>query len=120
MSTPKVISPGPSGTELCQLRDDYGVNRATFARMLGVAEATLAEWEESRPDAPGLRKIKQVEGILKGLARVMQKDFIATWLQSPNDACAELGSRTPVDLMERGDYEALEDMIFYFESGVPY
>ena len=49
----------------------------------------------------------------------MRKSYLPTWLEKPNEACAELGANAPVDLMERGDYDAIEDMIFFFGSGVP-
>ena len=68
------------------------------------------------PDAARLEKIKRVEEILKGLARVMKKDFIATWLTRPNDACE---GRSPVNFLEEGDYETIEDLVYFLEAGEP-
>jgi hypothetical protein len=38
---------------------------------------------------------------LSGLARVMRKSFIWTWLEQPNDACKEVGAGAPLDLLAR-------------------
>ena len=61
-------------------------------------------------------KVKRLEGILAGLARVMKKTFIATWLTSPNDACE---GRSPADLLATGEYEAIEDIVYFLEAGEP-
>jgi transcriptional regulator with XRE-family HTH domain len=103
------------------LRADYGLSRASFARMIGVSEVALRRWEEGtgQPDGAAVERFERVGRVLGGLARVMRKPFIPTWLEQPNDACKEVGAGTPLDLLERGDFAAVEDMIFYLESGVP-
>src|SRR5437870_12843461 len=84
------------------LRDGYGLSRSTLARMLSVSEATLAKWEKGTaiPDDAVAAKLKRLADILAGLARVMKKRFIPTWLTSPNAACE---GRAPVDLLAQGD-----------------
>ncbi len=106
---------------LQSLRTEYGLSHPTFARILGVPETTLETWEGGReqPSATALEKVEKVRELLAGLARVMRRDFIPTWLETPNDACKEAGARAPQDLMQRGDYDQIADMIFYFESGTP-
>jgi DNA-binding transcriptional regulator YiaG len=107
---------------LVRLRAGYGLDCSALARMLGTSEPLLERWQagEEQPDTAARARIAKVEQLLKRLALVMRHDFIPTWLETPNDACKEAGARTPLDLMERGDYEQIEDMIFYFESGVPF
>lgn len=107
-----------STAALPKLRDAYGLDRATLARMVGVSAGTLARWERGvvTPDGARLGKIKRVGQILKGLARVMKKDFISTWLSHPNDACE---GRSPVDFLEEGDYETIEDLVYFLEAGEP-
>jgi hypothetical protein len=89
--------------------------------MPGVSEAALRRWEEGSgpPDDAAVELFERVKRILNGMARVMRKSFIPTWLEQPNDTCMEVGSTTPLDLLGRGDFAAVEDMIFYLESGVP-
>jgi hypothetical protein len=49
------------------------------------------------------------------LAKVMQPEFVAEWLLTPNDAFDGL---KPLEVIERGEIDRLWDMIFYLESGV--
>src|SRR5260370_30975912 len=104
------------------LRMQYGLSRSTFARIVGVTERTVTSWEKGsrKIGLANQRRIRRVEGILVGLARVMRREFIPTWLEEPSPACTELSARTPTDLLERGEYDAVESMIFFFESGVPF
>lgn len=75
---------------------------------------------EGKPDAAGRARLQKVGKVLKGLARVMRKGFIPTWLARPNDACREAGVRTPLDLLEQGDFGTVEQMIYFFEAGEPF
>jgi hypothetical protein len=90
--------------------------------MLGVTPATLARWElgEANPGAAEQARIKRVAAILRKLAGVMRPGFIPTWLTSPNESCKALGAQTPLALLARGDYEDIEDSIFFMGSGVAF
>src|SRR5947209_6751509 len=70
-----------------RLRSEYGLTRQTVARMVGVSEGTVARWEEGkgRPGDATARRVRRVEGVLKGLAQVMRRGFIPTWLEQPNN-----------------------------------
>jgi hypothetical protein len=68
------------------------------------------------PDAARLASVRKRAGILEGLARVMKKGFILTWLITPNDACA---GRTPADLLAAGDFSTMEDLVYFLEAGEP-
>ena len=63
-----------------------------------------------------VRKIRNLQRLLRGLKRVVRAKSILPWLQKPNPA---FGGRMPIQLLEAGEYEPLERMIFYLESGVP-
>jgi hypothetical protein len=105
-----------------QLRNRFGVDRGVWARALGVSEQTLADWEDGKaqPSGAQLAKAKRVVGILERFAKSVRKKYIPTWLIKPNDACKEIGASNPVELMEKGDYGAVEDMVSSLGSGVPY
>ena len=81
----------------------------------------MARWEANQADlnAAAARRVQRVASILARLAGVMRRAFIPTWLDRPNDACKEIGVCTPLDLYEKGDYETIERMIWYIESGSP-
>lgn len=103
------------------MRADFGLTLPMFSRMVHVPTAVLATWEDEDGvlDAEAELRVAQVGAILAGLARIMRRQFIPIWLTRPNDACKEIGVRAPVDLFKRGNYKAVEDMIFYMESGSP-
>jgi hypothetical protein len=89
--------------------------------MLSVTEATLAKWENGAPLGPAKAiKVQRVRGLLYQLEQAMRRSYIATWLRQPSAACADLGVQTPADLFARGDYQAIEDMIFFLGSGVAF
>ncbi len=103
------------------VRQRFGLARRQFARLLGVSESTLARWERSGKlprNAPA--KIARVANVLQGLSRVIPKADLNGWLDRPNEACRSADAPTPADLMEKGHYDKVEAMIYFFESGVAY
>jgi hypothetical protein len=119
-----VKQPGPKRrikTAARNVRAAMGLDLPTFAKMVHVPVPVLANWEgkDGTLDTEAEDRVTQVGVILAGLARVMRRQFIPTWLARPNDACKEIGVRTPLDLFKRGNYKAVEDMVFYMESGSP-
>ena len=108
-------------TAVGALRHRYQLSRELFAHMLGVTEATLAKWESGAPLGPANRiKVQRVRGLLHQLEQAMRRSYIATWLRQSSAACADLGVQTPADLFARGDYRAIEDMIFFLGAGVAF
>jgi hypothetical protein len=92
-----------------------------FARLLSVDETTLAGWEKTGKLPKDTKtKLRQVAGLLKGLSRVIPKQKLTSWLTKSNDACRSAGENTPADLIEKGRYDKIEAMIYFFESGVAY
>jgi transcriptional regulator with XRE-family HTH domain len=105
---------------LRNLRKGFGLSGLALARMIGVSGATLVRWEKTgKVSAQDRKSLKKVQETLAGLNRVMRKDFIPTWLEAPNEACAAAGGRTPLDLMEKGKYDKIKAMIYFLESGTP-
>jgi DNA-binding transcriptional regulator YiaG len=110
---------GPTYLEMVRRR--YGLSRKLFACMLGVSEATWAKWKAgSQLSSANLGRVLRVARILRKLERSVRRDYIATWLEQPSKACADLGVSTPADLFARRDYDAIEDMIFFLGSGVAF
>jgi DNA-binding transcriptional regulator YiaG len=103
------------------VREEYGLSRALFARLLGVSAATLARWEKTGKLPNGAQdKVGQVADLLRGLGRVMPRAELAGWLTRRNEACRSAGGRTPADLMAKRRYDKIAAMIYFFESGVAY
>jgi DNA-binding transcriptional regulator YiaG len=100
------------------LRTSFGLDRQILKRALHTSETNLAKWENgtSQPAPGNLAKMLRLKKMLEGLARAMKKNFIATWLRSPNEACE---GKAPLDLLAGGDYEAVADLVYFLEAGEP-
>jgi hypothetical protein len=125
--TPRNLTPHPRSGEEARatptraVREKYGLSPPLLAQLFGVAGATLTQWEKTGKLPKGARpKVAKVANLLKQLSRVMPKADLAAWLTRPNDACASAGGATPAELMAKGQYEKIEAMIYFFESGVAY
>jgi len=105
-----------------ELLTTYGLDREVLARMVGLSRTALARWEKDEPlsDLKERTQIDRVANILERAAGVMRREYIPTWLHKPSPACTEIGATAPIDLMERGDYDTVEEMLFLLGSGVPY
>jgi DNA-binding transcriptional regulator YiaG len=103
------------------IRTDFGLSMPTFSTMVGVPAEDLTRWEADGGvlNAASAARVERVSGIRTRLAGIMRQTFIPTWLEQPNDACKDIGVRAPLDLFENGDYETIEGMIWYVESGIP-
>jgi transcriptional regulator with XRE-family HTH domain len=99
------------------LRKELGLSRREFGRLTGYSERAIVNWENGHtPDEPALRRIKEIDRLQTRLSQVMQSDFIAEWLMTPNEGFDGL---KPLEVIERGEIDRLWDMIFYLESGIP-
>jgi hypothetical protein len=46
----------------------------------------------------------------------MKDEYIPTWLTSTNDAC---DGRAPAACMKDGDYQTVEDLVYFLQAGEP-
>jgi hypothetical protein len=90
--------------------------------MFGFSDAALTRLERGDEplDMAGLARVERIRKVLEKAAEVMRREYIPTWVEKPSAACAEIGASAPLDLMEKGDFEAIEDLLFFLGSGVPY
>ncbi len=108
---------GASSRGLGSLRTDLGVSRRIFARLLASSERALADWEAGKdPGEMATQRINEVRRLVAALAGVMEKGFVGTWLQEPNEAFSGL---KPLEVIERGEIDRIWRALFYLESGVP-
>lgn len=103
--------------DAARIRRELGMTRKDFARMTGYSERSVAAWEGGEePSSKGLQRLNEVKRLKDALADVMKAEFIAGWLQTPNDA---FGGLKPLEVIERGETDQIWRMIYYLESGVP-
>lgn len=99
------------------LRDELGLNRRLFSRLTGYSERAIAGWESGKELSEASRqRMIQIERLHQALARVIKPDFIAEWLQAPNDAFTGL---KPIEVVERGEIDRIWRMIYELQSGMP-
>ena len=106
-----------TGSGIAELREAAGLNRKDLARLLSFSERAISEWEAGKPlSEPARRKIAEIQRFLSALAKLVDRDAIPDWLETPNDA---FGGLKPLEVIERGEIDRLWRMMFFLESGVP-
>jgi len=109
---------GPSRRmTVAELRQALGLSRKLFARLTGFSERAIADWEAGKKLSEATRqRMSEMQRLQQGLARVMRREFIGEWLQTPNEALAGL---KPIEAVERGEIDRLWRMIYALECGHP-
>lgn len=110
--------PTVTGDMLTRLRQEMGLNRADFARMVGLSERSVATWEGGADlKESSLRSIVEI-GRLYAKLRLSfaSPEQLAAWLKTPNPA---FGGSQPLQVIERGEIDRIWRMIYFLESGSP-
>lgn len=110
--------PTVSGELLVCLRDEMGLNRADFARLVGLSERSVATWESGADlKESSLRTIVEIGRLYAKLRQsFVSPEQLATWLKTPNKA---FGGSQPLQVIERGEIDRVWRMIYFLESGSP-
>lgn len=104
----------PSAAEL---RARLQLTRPVFARLLGVSERTVADWEHATaPKSGAERAIKELRSVIEACERVMKPTFVGPWLVT---AHGSLDGFKPIELIERGETERVLRALFFVEAGIP-
>lgn len=108
--------PTVSGELLARLRQEMGLNRADFARMVGLSERSVATWESGADlKESSLRTIVEIGRLYAKLSSSFASPVeLSTWLKTSNPAFA--GSQ-PLQVIERGEIDRVWRMIYFLESG---
>ena len=110
--------PTVSGELLSSLRREMGLNRADFARLVGLSERSVATWERGADlKESSLRTIVEIGRLYAKLHRSFAApEQLATWLKTPNKA---FNGSQPLQVIERGEIDRIWRMIYFLESGSP-
>jgi transcriptional regulator with XRE-family HTH domain len=110
--------PAISGDLLSRLRQEMGLTRADFARLVGLSERSVANWEAGTElKESSLRTIVEIGRLYAKLHQSFASpEQLATWLKTPNKA---FGGSQPLQVIERGEIDRIWRMIYYLESGSP-
>ena len=101
--------------EAGRLRRQVGLTAEQIARATGAAPSTVRGWigHGSGPSGRRAERIAELSAIIDRLMRVMPKDYIPVWLSKPIEA---LNEKKPLDLIARGDYRRLAEVISGIED----
>lgn len=114
--SPRPADAGDHAQFIEAVRIDLGASRKLFARMIGVREGMVARWEAGGAiDADSLRRAEQLRRLGELLGEGMRPEAIAQWLEAPS---AGLGG-SPIDALERGEFERLWRAAQLIGSGMP-
>lgn len=110
--------PTISGDLLSRLREEMGLNRVDFARMVGLSERSVANWEAGTElKESSLRTIVEVGRLYTKLSQSFASaEHLAAWLKTPNKA---FGGSQPLQVIERGEIDRVWRMVYFLESGTP-
>ncbi|HMJ01867.1 MAG TPA: hypothetical protein VK506_02935 [Conexibacter sp.] len=100
--------------EAQRIRDVAHLSDALIARATGARPSTVREWFAGRSSPTGKRAERLIElsEMTDRLARVMKADYIPVWLQRPIPV---LDDEKPIELLARGDYRPVAEVIAELE-----
>ena len=110
--------PTVSAELLTSLRREMGLNRADFARIVGLSERSVAAWEAGADlKESSLRTIVEIGRLYAKLRQSFASaEQLAAWLKTPNPA---FDGSQPLQVIERGEIDRVWRMFYFLESGSP-
>jgi putative toxin-antitoxin system antitoxin component (TIGR02293 family) len=103
--------------EVHYLRDLGHLNESQISRAIGVNRSTVGAWLRRQRAPSGVRaeRIAELSSIVSRASAVMRPEYIPVWLSKPVPA---LGFEKPMDLVARGDYRQVAELLGELETGV--
>ena len=111
--------PAPrSGAPLiARLRARLGVTQEQYARLLGVAWATVSRWERghARPDPKTAARLNRLRELVDLIADAIRREDLPKFLMTPHP---ELKGHAPVDLLDNEfSFDAVKGLVIAAQSG---
>jgi uncharacterized protein (DUF2384 family) len=103
--------------EVHYLRDLGHLNESQISRAIGVNRSTVGAWLRRQRAPSGVRaeRIAELSAIVSRASGVMRPEYIPVWLSKPVPA---LGFEKPMDLVARGEYRRVAELLSELETGV--
>jgi transcriptional regulator with XRE-family HTH domain len=100
--------------EARRVRNDAHVSDRQIAVATGAAPSTVRDWLTGRSAPSGVRAERLIDlaEMTDRLRRVMAADYVPIWLSRPIEA---LNDEKPVDLLARGEYRRVAELIAELE-----
>jgi DNA-binding XRE family transcriptional regulator len=106
-----------NGETKLELRNELGLARELFGRLVNVSVRTIAEVEAKRKKVEKLqRNYVEVKRLCDALSEVIEPACLGDWLKTPNEAFDKF---KPIEIIERGEIDRLWEMCYRLSSGMP-
>ena len=94
-----------------------GFDMRSIASCLAVHPKTILRWQEgtAQPNEAGLRVLDKLQAIHKLAARLLKRDALKMWFQTPNET---LGGKRPIELLARGELDQVRNVLGMLEWGI--
>ena len=101
--------------EAVHARDVGHLNDDLISRATGAARSTVRGWlaRRSAPTGPRADRVTELSAVVERLARVMDPEYIPVWLTKPVEA---LDDEKPIELIRRGEYRAVAQLVSSLED----
>lgn len=101
--------------EAIRIHELAGLSDSEIGKAVGAAPSTVRDWFRGRTSPTGQRRerVAELAEVVDRLARVMDPDYIAVWLEKPIEA---LGDRKPIQLIRQGKATRVARLVSELES----
>jgi len=101
--------------EAIHIRETGHLSDRDIARATGAGVSTVGAWLRRTRSPSGIRaeRLAELSSIVERLARVIDPEYIPVWLHKP---VAALGDEKPIDLLARGDWKPVVQVVSSLES----
>ena len=101
--------------EAAYVKDLGRLSTVDLARATGADETTVRAWLRGTRSPSGryAERLAELSSIVERLSRVVRAEYIRVWLLKPGVA---LGDDKPLDVIARGDYRQVSQLISALES----
>jgi DNA-binding transcriptional regulator YiaG len=103
------------GAQLVLIRKALGLSRADFAKILNCSPKSIQDWEESRSTpCKDLGILRELASLAERLQNQFSADEIRRWINAPNRL---FKMKKPVDLLKKGNTQAIRTVLRWIETG---
>src|SRR5213594_1566436 len=107
----------PEKMTIAKLRSALGWSRNQLAYVMNASDRAIVNWEQGDPISPVYAaKLREIQSVYNELKQLMKPEEIGPWLLTEME---EFESRTPADLISKGETGRLWASLFYLRSGIP-
>ena len=101
--------------EVVAIREAGNLSARDIGRATGAAPSTVSAWlrHDRAPSGVRAERIAELSAIVERLAAVVDPAYIPVWLNKP---LAVLGDDKPLELLARGEYRRVAELVSALES----